>query len=523
MGIWLGLGKLATAMKEGREQEYQQRREMKKYLFDVFGKLSESPHVTDAGRNEMTKKLLQTVVIDEADPKSMKEFQKLLETPLTTIAPEGTPVPVPGTPAEGGVPSTLPGLPEMPLGPRAQGAVEAEQPRIQEMLRSLGVELPQVPMATGAIPPTEMVGPPTTAGLPFMAPGAGGEQPIFKSQLQEQVEDLERKGQELGLATQAIIEQAGGKAAATFPYEAQLKMLGMGPPDMTQWEQTVNSISLREFDVPYNQATPEQQGEARRLAQEEGREPTDLEKYKQLQESMLGRPLTEREEIDMMESWKTLGTVTSFNLSNPPIDPNDVAYYAQQVANDFKNFGLIKNKRMQNAVMEELAKQGYDVNQIDSSVRTAAQFSRAALTHIDDAKEMIQAQSANLGPVYSRWRNFLTGTIGEGEKDLEEQFKKFAPLRTNLALVRSALARVHGGARGGGSIAMLEYFNRYVMNTDIMDSDLLLSVLDVVGDWLDKYKDMAPLYSESVGVPNVPDMGDVENWDWVDGKLQRVD
>jgi hypothetical protein len=201
------------------------------------------------------------------------------------------------------------------------------------------------------------------------------------------------------------------------------------------------------------------------------------------------------EELRMLKNLrdaKVLGTTTAFGLNNPSnFSPEEVQYYKTQVSNDAKNFGLIKNKSLQQAVLSALASEGADINNIAQQTRDAALFARTALTHVPQFKREIinLSKSGDLGTLNGTWNDFMTGQIGKGAK--------FAELRNNIKLFSTAMARVHGGAKGGGSETMLRHFQS-MMNTR-MDGATMLASFGVWENWLKGYANMAPTYQESIG------------------------
>jgi hypothetical protein len=58
-------------------------------------------------------------------------------------------------------------------------------------------------------------------------------------------------------------------------------------------------------------------------------------------------------------------------------------------------------------------------------------------------------QKGKLGPIASRWNEFLSGTVGAGDPD-------YTALRTRLGLATTKLMQAHVGSRGGAF--MLEHF-----------------------------------------------------------------
>jgi len=187
-----------------------------------------------------------------------------------------------------------------------------------------------------------------------------------------------------------------------------------------------------------------------------------------------------------LQNRKDLMTFANALHEGPKPDDQDIAYWTKQVQQDAKNYGLIKNKTLQTAVNHALAIQGLDVNQIDAQTRDAAAFSQQALKHIDTIKtEIAKLEGAGkLGVVASRWNQFLNEKPGTGDP-------AFNQLRDNFSLLRSAVARVHGGARGGSSPYMMEYMKN-LADTGKMDPNILKSSLGVFQDWLEGYASMAP-------------------------------
>lgn len=68
---------------------------------------------------------------------------------------------------------------------------------------------------------------------------------------------------------------------------------------------------------------------------------------------------------------------------------------------------------------------------------------------VDRIGKMIDQQAASLGPAASRWSEFMAGKVGAPNPD-------FTKLRTDVALLQTALMRMHVGARGGEQ--MMEHF-----------------------------------------------------------------
>ena len=84
-----------------------------------------------------------------------------------------------------------------------------------------------------------------------------------------------------------------------------------------------------------------------------------------------------------------------------------------------------------------------------------------------------------LGPIMSRWKDFMAGKVGSADPE-------FAYLRTQIALLQTGTMRAHVGARGGqGLLAKFES----LFNADKMDAPTLQASLAGVRDFLTQYKD----------------------------------
>lgn len=174
------------------------------------------------------------------------------------------------------------------------------------------------------------------------------------------------------------------------------------------------------------------------------------------------------------------GTPQPATGANASHTPEDVDYWVQKVSEDSKNFGLIKNKPLQEAVASGLARGGADIHQIGQMTRDASDFAHKALGHIDTITALIDDldKKGQLGPVMSRWNDFLAGKVGTNPE--------FGPLKTNLGLLNTAMGRVHGGARGGSSETMMNHF-KGMLNSGTMDAATLKADMAVYKDWLTGY------------------------------------
>jgi hypothetical protein len=101
-------------------------------------------------------------------------------------------------------------------------------------------------------------------------------------------------------------------------------------------------------------------------------------------------------------------------------------------------------------------------------------------------------RQGKLGPLASRYQEFMAGTYGKGDPEVEE-------LRTKMGLLATGLMQVHVGARG--SAQMLEHFED-MANAKKMDGPTLLSGLNAENNYVTR-KAMIPKNSRfNTGIGN---------------------
>lgn len=93
--------------------------------------------------------------------------------------------------------------------------------------------------------------------------------------------------------------------------------------------------------------------------------------------------------------------------------------------------------------------QAGSVNTPTTQTRTMVEAAPKVIGFVDRIGKMIDQQAASLGPAASRWSEFMAGKVGAPNPD-------FTKLRTDVALLQTALMRMHVGARGGEQ--MMEHF-----------------------------------------------------------------
>lgn len=133
---------------------------------------------------------------------------------------------------------------------------------------------------------------------------------------------------------------------------------------------------------------------------------------------------------------------------------------------------------------------------LTGSTRSAAEFAQTIQPHIPRIIDLVSSLERNgkLGVIVGRWNEFLAGKVGAGDPE-------FTKLRTDLALFETALGRVHGGARGGGSTTMLEHF-KSLSDSGKMDAPTLKAALGELKDWVNTYAGMGANRPGAVQVGN---------------------
>lgn len=150
-----------------------------------------------------------------------------------------------------------------------------------------------------------------------------------------------------------------------------------------------------------------------------------------------------------------------------------------------------------------------------SSTRTMSEGAQMLAPHIKAIGEQAQAldKAGLFGPVMSRVRDILSkvGTIQEfddavssdPELNKDKMVGKFA---TTLGLLASGAGRVHGGARGGGSTQMLQYFKN--MLSDSSTLEMFMGRIEGVDDYMQGYAAGPPGSKPSTGAPAAAPAGD---------------
>lgn len=181
-----------------------------------------------------------------------------------------------------------------------------------------------------------------------------------------------------------------------------------------------------------------------------------------------------------------LGKPNQQQLSDLAGKAKQISEWTRIIINDDSKASLLKGNRslswIYSQVMKQIGMNGVDPTHLSANTRDAAMFAETVLTkdmpRIKDEISALQ-NSGKLGPLMGRWNEFMSGTYGSGDPE-------FTKLRADINLVNTALGRVHGGARGGGSPVMLEHFKK-MASTRIMDAQTLGASLSSYEDWLNGY------------------------------------
>lgn len=211
--------------------------------------------------------------------------------------------------------------------------------------------------------------------------------------------------------------------------------------------------------------------------------------------------------------------------------PDLIDYYARQVMGDAGKLSVIGGieKGAKQQVLQRIAQLGGDINKISETSRAQAEMAREILPKIPDIAQMAkQLNDAGLmGPIGGRWREFLgkkVGSIGWDTADYTDT--KLTPaeivaaagkgddpnlkqlvgrFQSEVGLFATALARAHGGARGGGSPMMLKHIED-IFGPNKSDYDSFIGQLSGAQTWMQGYADLVPTRQPGGGTPtpNVP-------------------
>ncbi len=125
-----------------------------------------------------------------------------------------------------------------------------------------------------------------------------------------------------------------------------------------------------------------------------------------------------------------------------------------------------------------------------AQTQTRKENAANVLAHIQDIEsEAEQVDKLGLmGPLGGRWGDFMAGRIGAGELAAgnPQNAELLGQFRSDVGLLKSGMAMVHGGARGGGSPAIMARMDA-LMNAKTMDLSLFKGATTSFKKWLTQY------------------------------------
>jgi hypothetical protein len=174
-----------------------------------------------------------------------------------------------------------------------------------------------------------------------------------------------------------------------------------------------------------------------------------------------------------------------------------VKYWADQIQKDpsFATSPLIsgkENSALRTAVANELVTRGQSLDKMTAQTRQMGETAKAILPHISTIEQEAQQLNAKglMGPVGSRWREFVSGTLkANAIATNPADAQLIGKFQADLGLLRSAVARAHGGARGGGSPTMIEHMKTIIQGGG--DFPTFQGSLGAVKEWMQTYADDA--------------------------------
>ena len=181
----------------------------------------------------------------------------------------------------------------------------------------------------------------------------------------------------------------------------------------------------------------------------------------------------------------------------PPPNEDTMQGYIDQLASGTMHINSIP-ETVRNAVIERLHKSGVDITQLSSMNAQRAEMAHAWLPTVAKLKELASQinEKKLFGVIGGRLRDiYSTGSLLNIPlpSDLSPEDKKLlGNFATTAGLLKSGVATVHGGTRGGGSIGMLKQLDPYLA-PEAKDFYVYMGNLEGMEDVLKKYEQMKPL------------------------------
>lgn len=181
------------------------------------------------------------------------------------------------------------------------------------------------------------------------------------------------------------------------------------------------------------------------------------------------------------------------NMTASQWTDDQIDFYAKQVKQDASKMNLIAglDKTIRARIERRIADLGGNVSKLTSSSRTMKEMATEVLPHID--RIQAEAEELNklglLGPISSRWREFVSGKIGAGEfaGGNAETAKLIGRFRADAGLLQTAVMKAHVGARG--SSQLLDHFSD-LLGAEKADISTFTGELSGFKDWMKDYSKM---------------------------------
>jgi hypothetical protein len=248
------------------------------------------------------------------------------------------------------------------------------------------------------------------------------------------------------------------------------------------------------IELLYKMATLEQIPEAQRTpeAQREYQVLQDVYNKLQTPATPAQPPNLQREEVLVQRPGATKATpeLALIDPSPSPTGPRvrsltgeDITAFVQGPAQNTSNLRYIAGYGFVDPKTADLVR---ELAVPTSTTRTMQEAAPKVMNLADTVLRQTQEQTARLGPLRSRWNEFIAGQVGAPNPE-------FTQLRTNVALLTTLLLRMHVGARGGEQ--MMQHF-KDLMDVSIQSPENLEAAVREVR-----------AYAESVGKSSITDSG----------------
>ncbi len=132
------------------------------------------------------------------------------------------------------------------------------------------------------------------------------------------------------------------------------------------------------------------------------------------------------------------------------------------------------------------------VNTPTSQTRTMAEVAPKVVNLSSRIKSLLDENEGQLGPLSSRWQEYTAGKIGLPNKG-------YTQLRTNVALLQTALMRMHVGSRGGEQ--MMGHFKN-LLDQSIQSPENLRAALGEIDEYAKQVQHSGGIQGMGTQTPN---------------------